>query len=97
MEKGGFHMELRLMDNQLGFELMNEATKVGHILWQLDGTTMVMTSTFIDDSLRGQNKGIELLDAAANFAREHGYKMKPVCPYIVKIFDRMDKYDDVKI
>lgn len=89
-------MHIHLMDDKLGYELVRENEQVGHIVWKLDGNVMVMDGTYVHESLRGQDMGEKLLDQAAEYAREYGYKMKPVCPYVVKMFDRHSKYDDVK-
>ena len=89
-------MEIRLMDNQIGYELMQGDVQVGRIVWVLKDSVMVMNGTFIDPSLRGQNAGERLLDAAAEYAREHTYQMEAVCPYVVKMFERHEKYADVK-
>ena len=90
-------MDIRLMDNDNGFEMTQDNVQVGRIVWILNGNVMVMNGTFIDPSLRGKNAGERLLDEAANFARKHAYKMEAICPYVVKMFERHDKYNDVKI
>ena len=90
-------MNIQLMSDQSGFEILEEDVQVGHIVWELQDDVMIMNGTFVDPSLRGKNAGLELLNAAANFARQHQYKMKAVCPYIVKMFERSADYDDVKV
>ncbi|MEE1132793.1 MAG: GNAT family N-acetyltransferase [Caryophanon sp.] len=91
-------MSIQLMDNERGFEVKNGAgEQVGQIVWQLDDNVMIMNGTYVDDSLRGQNMGEQLLDAAAKYAREHDYKMKAVCPYVVKKFNTSDKYSDLEV
>lgn len=91
-------MSIQLMDNERGFEVKNGAgEQVGRIVWQLDDNVMIMNGTYVDDSLRGQNMGEQLLDEAAKYAREHHYKMKAVCPYVVKKFNTSDKYSDLEV
>ena len=90
-------MDIQLMNDESGFELLEGNVQVGSIVWELQDHIMMMNSTFVDSSLRGKNAGIQLLNAAANFAREHQYKMQAVCPYIVKMFERSKEYDDVKL
>lgn len=90
-------MAIQLMANERGFEVNNaEGVQVGRIVWDLEDNIMVMNGTFIDSSLRGQNMGEQLLDAAAQYAREHHYKMKAVCPYVVKKFNTSDKYTSLE-
>lgn len=90
-------MDIQLMENQSGFEILDGGVQVGRIEWELQDDVMIMNGTFVDPSLRGKNAGLDLLNAAANFAREHQYKMKAVCPYIVKMFERSEDYDDIKL
>lgn len=93
----GILMSIQLMENERGFEIKNaEGAQVGRIIWDLDGQTMVMNGTFINEALRGQNMGEQLLDAAAQYARKQHYKMKAVCPYVVKKFNTSNKYTDLE-
>ena len=90
-------MQTRFMDSEEGFELLNDNEEaVGKIVWKLEGDTMVMNGTFIDPSMRGQHGGETLLDAAANYARQNNYKMKAVCPYVIKKFRETTNYVDVE-
>lgn len=90
-------MSIQLLENERGFEVKNSAgEQVGRIVWDLQQNVMMMNGTFVDESLRGQNMGEQLLDEAAKYAREHHYKMKAVCPYVVKKFNTSDRYTDVE-
>ncbi len=61
-----------------------------------DSKTLIANSTFVDPSLRGQGVAKELLDVFARFARDNGYKVRPLCSYVVKAFEVSDAYDDIK-
>lgn len=69
---------------------------LGEITWTLLGDVMVMDHTFVSPALRGQGVAKKLLDRAAEFAREKGYKMEAVCSYVVSAFEQSDAYDDIK-
>lgn len=62
-----------------------------------DEHTLIANSTFVDPSLRGKGVARELLERLVSFARENGYKIRPLCSYVVKAFNETDAYDDVKI
>lgn len=64
--------------------------------WTLLGDIMVMDHTFVSPKLRGGGVAKQLLDKAADYAREHDYKMEAVCSYVVTAFDRYKDYEDVK-
>lgn len=90
-------MEIRFMQDGAGYEVVKEGIQVGRIVWTLDGDTMVMNGTHLDESLRGQDLGTKLLNHAAEYARDNHYKMKAVCPFVVKMFERSEGYNDVKL
>ncbi|MCG3164580.1 MAG: putative protein YjdJ [Bacteroidia bacterium] len=43
----------------------------------------------------GKGFGKQLVNAAANFAREKGFKILPVCPYAKKVMEKTPEYADV--
>ncbi|MGM0435912.1 MAG: GNAT family N-acetyltransferase [Bacillota bacterium] len=62
-----------------------------------DDTTLIANSTFVDPVLRGQGIARKLLDRFAEYARKNGYKVRPLCSYVVDKFNSEDTYDDLKI
>lgn len=53
--------------------------------------------TFVDPSLRGQGIAEQLVERLVEEMEDEGKKIKPVCPYVVKLFDRKpDKYDHIR-
>ena len=54
-------------------------------------------STFVDPSLRGQGIAKRLLDKLADFARENDLKIRPLCSYVVKAFEKSKEYGDVAL
>lgn len=90
-------MEIRLMKDEAGYDIVEQGEQLGRIVWNLEGNTMIMNGTYVHERLRGQDMGVKLLNIAADYARENNYKMQAVCPYIVKMFERSDRYNDVKL
>ncbi|MER1987299.1 MAG: GNAT family N-acetyltransferase [Solibacillus sp.] len=95
--KGGLSLNISLLADEHGFELLDGDQQFGNIVWQLDGDVMVMNGTVVDPSLRGQDYGTKPLDEAAEYARRHHYKMEAICPFIVKKFEKTTAYDDLKV
>ena len=56
---------------------------------------LVIDHTEVDEKLAGQGIGKKLVEAAVNFARENGLKIKPDCPYTQKVIDETPEYRDV--
>lgn len=89
-------MKITPMESKNGFEYIEDGDSKAHIIWSQEGNTMVMNETYVSEELRGQGVGRKLLDQAADYARENGYKMKAVCPYVAESFEKSSDYDDVK-
>lgn len=86
----------QLAENKFAFLNEQAGEKLAEITWQQNGSVMVMDHTYVSDKLRGQGVAKQLLDQAALYARENGYKMKAVCSYVVAAFEKSDAYNDVK-
>ncbi|GAB0170418.1 GNAT family N-acetyltransferase [Lysinibacillus sp. CTST325] len=86
----------QLAENKLAFVYEQEGERLAEITWQQKGQVMVMDHTYVSDKLRGQGVAKKLLDHAAAYAREKGYKMQAVCSYVVAAFEKSNDYNDVK-
>ena len=56
---------------------------------------MIIEHTEVDDSLRGQNVGMELVHAGVEYARHHGMKIIPLCSVAKKVLDKKVEWQDV--
>ena len=82
--------------DEKAIEYEQDGRTLGEITWFLRENTMVMDHTYVSNELRGQGVAKKLLDEAAEYARQHDYKMQPVCSYVVTAFERYDDYEDLK-
>jgi predicted GNAT family acetyltransferase len=57
---------------------------------------MIVEHTEVDDELRGKNVGHELVNTAVDYARKHGIKIIPLCPFAKSIFDKNPEFADVR-
>ncbi|MFC4711363.1 GNAT family N-acetyltransferase [Planococcus dechangensis] len=92
-------MELKFTElghDEFAFREANGDQVKAEITWTQMADLMVMEYTFVEESLRHQGLAKKLVDHAAAYAREHQYKMQPVCSYVADAFDRYDEYNDVK-
>lgn len=55
----------------------------------------IIDHTWVDDSLRGQRVGQQLVEAAVGFARTHALKIIPLCPFVKSVFDKNESIRDV--
>lgn len=51
--------------------------------------------TEIDEKLRGEGIGEDMVREAVKFARENRLKIKPVCPFTKKVIDETPEFQDV--
>lgn len=55
----------------------------------------IIDHTWVDDSLRGQNVGRQLLDQAVGLARSKNVSILPLCPFSKSVFDKDSSIRDV--
>ena len=87
---------VELGGDAFAFQSKQDGAMQAEITWTQLADVMVMDHTFVSQDLRGQGVAKKLLDRAAEYAREKGYKMEAVCSYVVTAFNRYKEYDDVK-
>lgn len=56
---------------------------------------MIIEHTGVEEELRGQNVGYELVHAAVEHARQYEMKIQPICPFAKAIFDKKPDFADV--
>lgn len=56
---------------------------------------MIIEHTEVDELLRGQNVGVELVRAGVEYARHQGMKIIPLCEFAKKILDKKVEWQDV--
>ncbi|HHW99999.1 MAG TPA: N-acetyltransferase [Acholeplasmataceae bacterium] len=66
----------------------SEEEYVAEVTYKLEGDVMVVDHTFVNEELRDQNIARKLLDHLLEYAKTNSKKIKPVCPYVVKMFER---------
>jgi predicted GNAT family acetyltransferase len=57
--------------------------------------TMVIEHTGVDEKLRGQNIGCQLVQAAVEHARTNNMKIVPLCTFAKAIIDKKAEFGDV--
>ena len=62
-----------------------------------NATMIIIDHTDVDDSLRGEGVGRQLLDALVAWARGTGTKVLPLCPFAKAQFDKDPAIRDVLV
>jgi hypothetical protein len=56
---------------------------------------MVIEHTEVEENLRGQNVGYQLVESAVDYARKHEIKITVWCPFAKKVFDKKPEWRDM--
>ena len=56
---------------------------------------MILEHTEVAEELKGQNIGYQLVEAAVEYARQHQFKILPLCPFANAVFKKKPEYQDV--
>lgn len=62
---------------------------------QPDRNKIIIEHTEVDDTIRHENAGYQMVDSAVQYARAHQLKIVPVCPFVKAVFDKKPEYADV--
>ena len=75
----------------------DSGARIAEMTYSRAGETRIsIDHTFVDESLRGQGIGRQLLDATADFARKANLKVLATCPYAKAELDKhRDEFADV--
>ncbi|MGL4597736.1 MAG: GNAT family N-acetyltransferase [Bacteroidia bacterium] len=84
-------------DGKNGSFFIEEA---GKILAQMTyvwagNTKIIIDHTEVNDQLKGQSAGKQMLAKLIDFARDKKLKVMPLCPFAKSVFDKVAAYQDV--
>ncbi|MDO1500714.1 GNAT family N-acetyltransferase [Winogradskyella maritima] len=57
---------------------------------------IIIDHTEVSETLKGQGIGKKLVEASVQYARKHGKKILPLCPFANAVFKKTPEYDDVR-
>ena len=76
-------MEIKHIEDK-GFFINNEKEEIiAELTYRKEGNKLYFDHTFVSSSLRGQGIADKLLNAGVEYAEKNGYKIVPVCSYVV--------------
>lgn len=91
-------MEIELIENPKGgdFVIQENGNRLAEMSYTNAGDDkIIIAHTFVEDSLRGEHIGKDLVKASVEFARQKGIKILPLCPFAKAVFDKHSEYEDV--
>jgi predicted GNAT family acetyltransferase len=73
-----------------------ESSLTGRLTWVERDGVRVAEHTIVPAAIGGRGVASRLVDALVSDAREHGFKVKPVCSYVVAKFDEHPEWADLR-
>jgi predicted GNAT family acetyltransferase len=77
------------------FFIDDEGEWIAELTYFKTGDTMTIDHTEIDEKLRGEGIGEDMVKAAVEYARANGLKVVAVCPYAKKVIERTPELQGV--
>jgi predicted GNAT family acetyltransferase len=70
--------------------------RIGRLTWVQRDDVRVAEHTIVPHAIGGRGVASRLVDALVADAREQGFKVKPVCSYVVAKFDEHPEWADIR-
>lgn len=77
------------------FYIDEDGEWIAELTYFKNGQTMTIDHTEVDEKLRGERIGEDLVKAAVAYARENNLKINAVCPYAKKIIEADPELQDI--
>ena len=89
--------DIRVSDNpdQLRYEVHYDGELAGFAEYRVNGDTLELHHTEVDDRFEGKGLGSKLASGALDGARARGAKVVPTCSFIKGYIERHDQYADL--
>jgi predicted GNAT family acetyltransferase len=72
---------------------IREGDAEAHLVYQLEGEVLDVQLTFTPPELRRRELAARLTEAAFDYARQHGLKVRPTCSYTAAYLARHPELD----
>ena len=78
------------------FFVQDGGQRIAEMTYAREGACAVVDHTWVDPGHRGGTLARDLADAAVQWARAEGVRIRPVCGYMRKVLDTTPDYADVR-
>lgn len=78
------------------FYIEEDGEWVAEMTYKREGLRkIVIDHTEIDEPLRNKGVGKRMVEAAVKYARKNNLLIKPTCPFVKKVLESSEDYEDV--
>ncbi len=81
--------------NKGAFYIERNGETVAEMVYRMEKDRMVIEHTEVDETLRGQNVGFQLVENGVEYAGEQHLKIVPLCAFAKKVLERHKELQDV--
>jgi predicted GNAT family acetyltransferase len=82
-------------NNSGTFFIEKSGERIAEMTYEQHNGKMVIDHTQVDDQLRGQNIGFELVKQGVDYARRSGLRIIAACPFAKKVIEEHADFRDV--
>ncbi|HEY9116743.1 MAG TPA: GNAT family N-acetyltransferase [Roseivirga sp.] len=91
-----FKIQEKESETKGSFYIENNGKIVAEMTYSKAGSErIIIDHTEVDDSLRGQGAGLQLVEYAVDFVRNRNIKMLPLCPFTKATMLKHPEWKDV--
>ncbi len=78
------------------FRAEQDGREAGRMTYSDAGSKMIIDHTEVSPEFQGMGVGKQMVMACADYARENGKKILPLCSFARGVFDRVPSLSDVR-
>jgi len=82
-------------NNRGAFYVEQGGKWVAEMAYGITGKQMIIYHTEVNDVLKGQHVGQQLVSAGVDYARENHFKIVPLCVFAKAVIDKTEAFQDV--
>ena len=79
------------------FLAMDGDIQSGYLEYSFKNNNIFILTIFVDPEYRNRSLAKRLLDECVDYVKKEQFKIVPICSYAARVFEKTDKYDDVKV
>lgn len=91
-------MKIKIQEhkNKGAFYIEEDGEWVAEMTYKREGLRkIVIDHTEVDETLRNKGVGKRMVEAAVKYARKNNLLIKPTCPFVKKVLESSEDYEDV--
>jgi uncharacterized protein len=92
------NIEHRPQEDLGSFFAMEGDKEAGELAYRMiEGNILTLDHTDVEPEFKDKGIGRQLVQAAVDHARKHGYKLRPLCTYAQLLFERNKEWQELRV